>query len=72
YDKEEIDKKVMRTKLKWMKQEGIEQGIEQGIIKKGEEIVINFLNNNVDIDMIMKITNYSKEQIEQIKKDNFK
>ncbi|MEG2028804.1 MAG: hypothetical protein RR050_02865, partial [Bacilli bacterium] len=62
------DKKVMRTKLKWMKQEGI----EQGIIKKGEEIIINSLNNNVDIDMIMKITNYSKEQIEQIKKDNFK
>ncbi|MEG0826159.1 MAG: hypothetical protein RR404_01680, partial [Bacilli bacterium] len=60
--------KVMRTKLKWMEQEGI----EQGIIKKGEEIVINSLNNNVDIDMIMKITNYSKEQIEQIKKDNFK
>ncbi|MEG1647270.1 MAG: hypothetical protein RR325_00705, partial [Bacilli bacterium] len=65
-------KKVMRTKLKWMKQEGIEQGInqgiEQGIDQTKKEIVINFLNNNVDIDMIMKITNYSKEQIEEIQK----
>ncbi|MEG1648175.1 MAG: PD-(D/E)XK nuclease family transposase, partial [Bacilli bacterium] len=34
YDKEEIDKKVMRTKLKWMEQEGMKNGLEKGM-KKG-------------------------------------
>ena len=49
--------------------EGIEQGIEQGIMQERKEIVKKLLKNEVSLEQIAKITDLSKEEIENIIKD---
>ena len=43
--------------------EGIEQGIEKGIAQNKREMVINMYKNNIDIDVISKISNLTIEEI---------
>jgi len=47
--------------------QGIEQGIEQGIDKATEEHIMNMLKENLDVDMIARITNKTSEEIVAIK-----
>lgn len=47
--------------------ESLEQGLEQGSNEKALEIAKNLLNENVSINIIMKTTGLSKEQIESLK-----
>ncbi len=65
------EKKATKRALEKGIEKGLKQGIEQGI-KKGEEqniakVVINMLKNNMDIDLIMKITSLSQQEIENFK-----
>lgn len=46
--------------------EGLAKGISQGISQKKLEIIKNMLAENMDIDLISKITNTSKEEILKI------
>lgn len=46
--------------------QGIEQGIEQGIKQTKIEIAKQMLANNCDINLIIKVTNLSKEEIEKL------
>lgn len=46
---------------------GLEQGIEQGIEQTETENIKNMLNENIDIEMICKITKKSKDEILKIK-----
>ena len=76
YDKELHLEKLRLSDLKEAREKGIEQGIEKGIeqgIEKGIEqekieIAKELLNNNVSLDIIMKSTGLSKEEIEKLKK----
>ena len=52
----------MNTRLKGAKQEGIKQGTEQ----EKMEIAKNLLSQNVDMDVIMKATGLTKEEIEKL------
>ena len=74
YDAEKVEQKILNTRLKGAKQEGIEegiqqgikQGIEQGFQRRNMEIAKNLLSQNVDIDVIMKATGLTKEEIEKL------
>ena len=48
-------------------EEGIQQGIEQGIEKNKIEIAKKMLAEKIDIELIMKITELTKEEIEKLK-----
>lgn len=47
-----------------------EEGYQEGIDKNTTDIIINMLKNKLDIQMIVKISGKSVDEIEQIKKDN--
>ena len=62
YDAEKVEQKILNTRLKGAKQEGIEQGIQQEKI----EVAKTMLNKNMKIEDIMDITGLSKEEIENL------
>ena len=49
-------------------EDGISQGLEQGISSRNIEIAKNLLDNNVSIDVIIKSTGLSKEEVEELSK----
>ena len=51
-----------------MEEDAREEGIEEGEKKKAIEIAKKLLKENMPIDKIMKITELTKEEIENIKK----
>jgi len=63
YDKERMDKLVHDIDVKYAKEDGIEQGSKQ------EKIAIakNMLAENIDIQVISKVTSLAKEDIESLK-----
>ena len=66
YDKELHLEKLRLSELKEAREKGIEQGIEKGIEQEKIEIAKELLNNNVSLDIIMKSTGLSKEEIEKL------
>ena len=48
--------------------QGIEQGIEQGARSEKEKIAKEMLKKNMDIKLIMELTNLTKEKIEELRK----
>ena len=62
YDAEKVEQKILNTRLKGAKQEGIEQGIQQRNI----EIAKLMIKENIDISIIQKITKLTKEEIERL------
>ena len=75
YDAEEEARKVWNTKLKYAEkigeergmEKGIKKGIEQGAKDEQKEIARNMLKENIDISIIIKCTNLTKEEIEELK-----
>lgn len=49
------------------RKEGIEQGVKQGQNENRLEIAKNMISENMDIEMISKITGLPKEKIESLK-----
>lgn len=66
YNTEELAK----TREYGMKMAGIEEGIQKGIEQKERQVVINMLNENLDINLISKITGLTQEQILNFNKDS--
>ena len=64
-------KRVHATLMQNAKEEGLEEGtkigIEQGSKQEKIEIAKNMLKENMDINMISKITSLTKEEIESLK-----
>ena len=67
YDKELHLEKLRLSELKEAREKGIEQGIEKGIEQEKIEIAKELLNNKVKVDIIMKSTGLSKEEIANLK-----
>ena len=63
YDKELHLEKLRLSELKEAKGKGIEQGIEEEKLEIAKEL----LNNNVQVDIIMKSTGLTKEEINNLK-----
>ncbi|MBC6416196.1 MAG: hypothetical protein GDA46_07450, partial [Bdellovibrionales bacterium] len=51
-------------------QDSKEEGFEQGRKEGQQEIVLNMLKEKVEIAFISKITGFSKEEIEKLKKNS--
>ena len=56
--------------LKEGKEEGKKEGIIEGILKNKKDMVINFNNNGVSIDIISKSTGLSIDEVNDIIKSN--
>lgn len=65
-----IRKKAQKEGLEQGIEQGIEQGLEQGVEigleQKTKEIIISMINNNISIELISKVTNKTKEEINKI------
>jgi len=72
---EEEAEKLQNTLISGARKEGIAEGIEQGIergIAEGTrqnkiEIAKNMLNENIDIQIITKVTGLTEKEIETLK-----
>ena len=68
YTKEELEKNTLIEEAEQRGHEkGTQEGIEQGIKNRSIEIAKNMIKENIDIDIISKITGLSKEEIEKLK-----
>ena len=67
YDAENIAEKVKNTQIKSAINEGIQEGIKQGIEKGIINTAKNMLKENIDINIIAKVTNLSIEDIKKLK-----
>ena len=54
------------------KEQGLERGIKQGTLQTKKDMVINFYNSGVSIDIISSASGLSKEEIKEIIKANKK
>ena len=64
YTREELERNTM---LEEAREEAIEQGLEQGVSKRNIEIAKKMLEDNIDIQTIIKYTDLTEEEIKQIK-----
>lgn len=69
YDKEAMDESIRKTDLKFAKEEGFDDGYDNGVIDNSMEIAKEMLNNKIDINTIIKCTKLSKEEILKLQKD---
>ncbi len=79
YDAEKEAEKVMRTRIKYEvekaqieatkrgMEKGMKEGMEKGEKKQKQEIAKNMLKENIDVDIIIKCTGLTKEEIESLK-----
>ena len=52
------------------KHEGFKEGIQEGIEQTQVQVVIDMLKENLDVDLISKVTKLSVEEINTIKEKN--
>ena len=73
YDKEAMDESIRKTDLKFAKEEGFDDGYDNGVIDgihvNSMEIAKEMLNNKIDINTIIKCTKLSKEEILKLQKN---
>ena len=67
YDKEQIEQKVLNTRLKGARLEGIEEGKKEGEKNKSIEIAKNMLKKDMGISDIIEITGLTEGQIKELK-----
>ena len=66
--KEKDEKMIKNTQLYNATQEGINIGINQGLQKRNKEIAKSMIQENMNLELICKITGLSKEEIEKLQK----
>ena len=66
YDPEEERKRLNDSALAYSRKQGLKEGAQQA----KQEMVINFYNQNVPIDIISKASGLSQEDIKKIIQDN--
>ena len=66
YDYENVQRKLINSVKDEGYEEGLQQGYENGTKEKSMEIARNMLKENIDINVIIKCTNLTKEEIEQL------
>jgi hypothetical protein len=48
--------------------QGIKEGVEKGKGEREDEIIMNMLENSADDEFILKVTNCSREHLQELKK----
>lgn len=67
YNKASHDKFIMDGYIKEQREEAIKEGLEQGRLEKERTMVLNMLNENIELQMISKISGLSIDEIENIR-----
>ena len=62
----ELDEYDRRSALSYAEEKGMAKGLEKGERKKQIEVAKKLLENKIDIDIIIKTTGLTKEEIENI------
>ena len=63
----EMDKEIIHnTEMKEARNDGIKQGIEEGKLEERKNMALNMLKEGIDIELIIKCTNLTKEEIETL------
>ncbi len=74
YDPEEERKRLNDSALAYSHKRGLKEGKDIGLVEGAQqakqEMVINFYNQNVPIDIISKASGLSQEDIKKIIQDN--
>ena len=70
YDAREEHRKMEVTAKKFGYDEGLQEGHDIGSIEKTKEIATNMIKENIDINIISKVTNLSIDEINNIVKEN--
>jgi len=65
YDQYEASMKLLADEIDMGKQ-GFERGVEQGIKQGVEQVAKELKQNNIPIDIIMKTTHLTQDQIEKL------
>jgi predicted transposase YdaD len=60
-------KEAMMTTAEWLRQEGLEQGLEQGAFAKAQEDASRMLEEGLDIDLVVRVTGLSREEVEELR-----
>lgn len=63
YDKEAMDESIRKTDLKFAKEEGFDDGYDNGVIDNSMEIAKKLLEKGIPIDIISETTNLNKKEI---------
>ena len=66
YDKELYDEAMEYHRIRHAREEGMEKGIKKGMKKEKIEIAKSLKEAGVDIEIIIKSTSLSKEEIEKL------
>ena len=71
YDKEKVEKKILNTRLRGAKEEGLEEGKKEGLEegkKEGKkDIARKMLKRNMSIEDIKELTGLTHEELEKLK-----
>ena len=70
YDKEEVLKEIHEQDIAYARQDGIEEGIEQGILEKEKEAAINFHKNGVSNDIICTSLGITERELKEYLKSD--
>ena len=66
WHKKEVERVVLLDKMEQAMEKGLEQGIEQGIEQRNISIAKNMISENLDIELISKITGLTLDQIKKL------
>ena len=67
WEKEKLEQLVEAERRRNALAEGFEEGVEEGIEQKNVEVVKNMLNENLNMELISKVTGLTEEEIIKIK-----
>ncbi|WP_254881012.1 Rpn family recombination-promoting nuclease/putative transposase [Segatella copri] len=67
YEASKMAYRDIKNSIDTAKQEGLAEGMEKGMNQKTLDIARNMLTDGVDINLIMKYSGLSQEQIEKLK-----
>ena len=67
YEASKMAYRDIKNSIDTAKQEGLAEGMEKGMNQKALDIAKNMLADGVDINLIMKYSGLSQEQIEKLK-----
>ena len=67
YEASKMAYRDIKNSIDTAKQEGLAEGMEKGMNQKALDIARNMLTDGVDINLIMKYSGLSQEQIEKLK-----
>ena len=67
YEASKMAYRDIKNSIDTAKQEGLAEGMEKGMNQKALDIARNMLADGVDINLIMKYSGLTQEQIEKLK-----